>query len=384
MAKADKTADDNGDSIPEYSADEMNLPSIKEETKDVLAPLELDMYEDWRLKLARWSFHKGKKPSRDEGYPPSSMRQHFYRIERFVTWAWSEYGFTTSYTSEMADRYWDEVLYPNSNTTSTNRKVADSISIILRRDGISWSIPDSEDVYDEINDDEADSFTDWFDPNELERIKHASLRAYAVPRREDMGSGEQDEWAAHLSQRLKKPKHELNDEDWEAANSYKIPSLVYTSCDVGFRPCEIERSRWGWFNLDQGKMTIPKEEDSKSGKDNRHCYISDETVRLLKSWKRESENTDPYDPVWLTREGNPYSAESLRRPIMHTLMDEAGIDRTNRESGWYMIRRGVGTSIANDSGLRAVMAQLRINRVETAKRYDKDKEPSIRNWFDNR
>jgi integrase len=210
---------------------------------------------------------------------------------------------------------------------------------------------------------------------------------YAVPKREEMEPGEQDEWAAHLSQRLRKPKGELTDGDWQEANSYKVPSLVYVSCDVGFRPKEVERSRWGWFDLDERVIRIPKSESTKNSDDWR-CYISDESARLLRMWKRESYGADDepsrFDPVWTTREGNPYSADSLRRPVMQNLMREAGIDRNERESGWYMIRRGVGTDIGTRRGLNAVMNQLRITNVETAKRYVRHDERGVRDWLNNR
>jgi integrase len=373
----------------------MNLPSVSDDITDNLAPLEEEMYSEWRLELARWSFTEGKNPEFGDGYPRSSMRQHFYRIDCFAAWVWSHNDFddfTTSFTKEQADRYWTDELKKNDNALSTNRKAANSLALIFKHranrsdDATEWSIPNSASVYNKINKESGTAFTDWFTIDELSRIKHASLSVYAVPDREDMEPGEQDEWAAHLAQRLRKAKGKLSDEDWNNSNSHKIPSLVYVSCDVGFRPIEIERSRWGWFNLDERVMDIPKNESSKN-RDYWRCYISDESARLMKMWKRESYGPDgpaATDPVWLTREGNPYSAESLRRPVMQNLMDEAGINRNERENGWYMIRRGVGTDLGTKRGLNAVMNQLRITNVETAERYVRHDERGVRDWLNNR
>lgn len=390
MASANQPSDDD-----ELTPTEMNLPAVSSDITDDLLPLEEEMYAEWRLDLARWAFTEGKNPEFGEGYPRSSMPQTFYRLDRFAAWVWGadDYDdFTTSFTKEMADSYWTDELMANDNALSTNRKAANSVALVFKRranrsdDATEWSIPNSASVYNKINKESGTAFTDWFTIDELSRIKHASLSVYAVPKRDEMEPEEQDEWTAHLSQRLRKPKGDLTDDDWQEANSYKIPSLVYTSCDVGFRPKEVERSRWGWFDIDERVMRIPKAESTKNSDDWR-CYISDESARLLQMWKRESYGDDEpssFDSVWTTREGNPYSAESLRRPVMQNLMDEAGIDRNERESGWYMIRRGVGTDLGTRRGLNAVMNQLRITNVETAKRYVRHDERGVRDWLNNR
>lgn len=375
------------------SEEEMNLPEISGDLREELGPLELETYEEWRLELMQWLFKRGKNPEFGEGYPRSSMRQHAYRIDRFAAWLFSEDGFTLSFSHKYADTYWNEVLKPNDNALSTNRKDANSVALIFKRkwweadDAEKWSIPNSRAVYKQINKNDGTGFTDWFSLKELDAIKHASLSVYAVPERDEMELGEQEEWTAHLSQRLQKPKSELTDEDWEKANSYKIPSLVYVSCDVGFRPKEVERSRWGWFRLDDGYLSIPKDESTKNS-DNWRCYLSDESVRLMRMWKRsvygEDDEPSSEDPVWTTREGNPYSAESLRDPLTKNLMEEAGIDRTERECGWYMIRRGVGTDLGTRRGLNAVMNQLRITNIETARRYVRHDERGVRGWLSSR
>lgn len=96
------------------------------------------------------------------------------------------------------------------------------------------------------------------------------------------------------------------------------------------------------------------------------------------------EEPDPDESIWMTREENPYSADSLRDPTLQNLMEEAGIDTNERETGWYMIRRGVGTDIGTQRGLNSVMNQLRIKSVETAKRYVRHDERGVRDWLSSR
>jgi len=283
-----------------------------------------------------------------------------------------------------------KVLHPDPNTSiETNVKQSQAVKSALRYSGTDedWKMPRHDEIYERVNKRKSTGFTDWLSVSELQAIKHAALRVYAVPDQESMTADEYDEWASHLAQRLRKPKHELDESDWETANSYKIPSLVWVSCDVGFRPDEIENAPVSWFStLDDGFMSVPKEESSKNS-DNWRCYLSPESQNLMQKWLNERAENPMYedrDAVWLTREGNPYSAESLRRPIMHNLMDEAGISRSDRESGWYMVRRGVGTDIGTTEGINKVMQQLRIKRYETAARYIRHDERAMREYFENR
>lgn len=387
MATSDSAGDDK---IENYAREEMGVPTVRDEIIDTLSPLELEMYEEWIMDILRWAFDRGRKPNytKPKGYSKASMPNIKARIEQFLLWAWDDdrYGFTTSIDEEMLDVYWLEVLTQNDNKLDTNRRTINNVAIILKRRGIKYEIPNSEDVYQEIAEEEVTGFSDYLMPGELRKVKTASLSAYAVPRRDQMNPGEEREWAAHLAQRLRKPIVDLTEEDWERANSYKIPSLVYAAHDLAARPCEIERATLSWFTLnDEGEsfISINPEEDSKEGKDNRRCILSPETVRLLKLWKKERETIEMYDgreEMWLTREENPYSASSLggKDGVMKQLMEEAGIDTENRETGFYMLRRGVGTVIGNTEGLSAVMTQLRISNVETARRYVQNDTEAIK------
>jgi site-specific recombinase XerD len=392
MGTESDDGNDGGDEIPEYSPEEMGISEKpRKGVVDQLVPLEEEMYKQWRLDFARWAFDRGREPYFGEGFSRKSMKNILNRVERFVEWQYSRdgFGFTLDFTEDHVEAFWD-TLRINDNMLRSNRRTINNVSLVLRQQGIDWEIPERKKINKKLAKETSADFTDYFKTHELDKVRAASLRAYAIPRREEMDSGEQDEWASHLAQRLRKPKRELTDDDWERANSLKIPSLVYVSRDVGFRPTEVEESRMSWIIIndeeEDGSFKIPKDEDSKDGKNNWTPYLSDEATRVLRMWMEERANNPKYDDrdeIWLTREGNPYSADSLRE-VMIKLMVTAGIDRSNRECGWYMMRRGVGTELANAKGVLPVMSQLRINNVETARRYVQSDEEAIRDWLNNR
>ncbi|MDS0296549.1 hypothetical protein [Halogeometricum luteum] len=235
--------------IPEYSSKEMNVPEVRESLQKKLTPLELQMFEDWRLDFTRWAFDRGKNERRGEGYSYRSMRDIINRVERFCEWLFigkevgkngdidevieSEEGenFTVNFTPEHLNRYWYH-LETNGNLTDSNRRTVNNVSLILKHQRIEWKIPNSEEVYEDIHREERNAaFKDWFRDYELKDIKSASLRLNIV----DKNQLNEEEWnkrAVYLSQALGKPKYALSDEDWDSTVSWKLPSLVYMSCDL--------------------------------------------------------------------------------------------------------------------------------------------------------
>ncbi|WP_257300780.1 site-specific integrase [Haloarchaeobius sp. FL176] len=396
---------DDDEQIPEFTREEMNIPGIRRSLQKNLNQMEFQMFEDWRLAFARWAYDRGKNPKRREGYAYNSMWDIMNRVEKFCEWLYfgreigTDYDgevierdgtFTIDFTKDHLDRYWYDLL-TNGNRLDSNRRTINNAQLVLKYRGVDWKIPDSEEVYRDIHQQESDpGFTDWHRDHELKALKAASLKLHVIPDREKMSEEEQDKWAAHLAQRLEKPKYELEDEDWETVN-WKIPSLVHLSCDVGFRPCEIVASRVQWLhtkNENDAYLRIPREEDSKAGKRNRECRISPETARVINYWldkRAELPEYEDTDAIWLTKEGNPYGSASLRRQVLMRLQREVGIDLETRENGWYMIRRGVGTDIINKGGsITLLMRQLRINRYETAERYVRNADQAADDYFKKR
>lgn len=377
----------------EYTREELKIPPTRDTIKNTLNRRQLEVYNGWRLEFASWAHDQGKDPEFHEGYSIASMRNIISRIETFCVWLYgTDRGFTTDFRVSDLDTYWEDVLKPKPTTkTNTDVRTINNVSLILKHQGKEYKIPNSKKVYQRAKKQGSNSFTDYLRPKEITAVRDASLEAYYIPPREDHEPGEQEKYTAKLAQTLRKPKTELTDDDWAKGTSWKIPSLVYVSRDVAFRPTEIEKSNINWLVLkdkpeEYSWLKIPKEEDSKGEDNDWSPILSNETVRILKLWLEERADDPAYEDrneIWLNREGNQYNADSLG-DIMHKLMTTAGIDTDNRETGWYMMRRGVGTELGNAEGISAVMSQLRIKREETARRYIKNDDESTNRWMENR
>lgn len=380
----------NGDEPPEYTREEMNVGAVRDKLRERLNKKQFTVYEDWQLDLLRWVFDRGRRPIRRKGYAKNSMPHIKSAVERFSVWLFAERGFTVEFTEDHLDSYWFYQMKRDTKLDSKRRELL-NVRLVHKRRGKEWKIPESEEIYQDITEEEADpGFRDWYRDYEMKDIKAASLDLHTAPNREELSKEEIEKWGAYLAQRLEKPKNELTNEDWEA-ESWKIPSLVYVSCDIGLRPCEVNRAQVYWADIEgesKPYIRIPRKEDSKLGKKNRNCRLSIDAAKMLERWINERETLAEYDDtdaLWLTSQGNRYVSSTLRRSVMIPLQEEAGINVEKRENGWYMIRRGVGTDIVNKGGdISLLMQQLRIDRYETAMRYVQNADKASDDYLDVR
>jgi len=112
--------------------------------------------------------------------------------------------------------------------------------------------------------------------------------------------------------------------------------------------------------------------------------FTNRTAIALENWLDEREAYPKYDgrdELFLTREGNPYTSQSLKY-VIERLFDVADIPQENRQVSWYMIRHSTGTYMAREEGLEAARQQLRHNSAETTMRYDQAPEADRRNALD--
>jgi integrase len=222
-----------------------------------------------------------------------------------------------------------------------------------------------------FTDSDASNPRDYLTREERSKVQDAALEYGSIPTYSNMTPAERDRWKRHLAQRFEKPKSAVTPDDWKRANSWKIPSLVWTSLDAGLRPIEVERATVSWIDTDNKVLRIPKRESSKSY-DNWTVSIRDRTASYLDRWLDERECYDKYDEtdtVWLTRENNPYDSSALRY-VIDKLCDIVGIDTEHREMSWYSIRHSVGTYMTREEDLAAAQAQLRHKSPETTMKYD--------------
>nr|WP_256405478.1 site-specific integrase [Haloplanus ruber] len=224
---------------------------------------------------------------------------------------------------------------------------------------------------------------DYLTEREREKIRDAALEYGSVPSYANQTPLERDRWKRYLAQRFEKPKSEITPEDWDRANGWKIPSLVWTSLDAGLRPVEVSRASTSWVEPENCLLRIPKQESSKS-QDNWVVGLTEQTSLFLERWLEEREAYSKYDDtnaLWLTREQNTFSSQSLKY-ILTQLCELAGIETETRQMSWYSIRHSLGTYMTREEDLAATQAQLRHKSVETTMKYDQAPVEDRRNALD--
>ena len=347
-----------------------DVPLLTEPSEKRLSERQRADYRMHRKDVLEWVATFGKDPDRVEGYSDSTVRRTAYRLDKFYRWVWDEHGYTTSVTTEHADQYLRELAAEDLSNTHKNNVVS-SLKRLFKwqaneRGGEEWE-PDFRFQTSHSPTQPKDFFT----REERAKLREAALEYGSIPAYNDLAPHERSRWKAHLAQRFEKPKSEVTPADWDRANGWKVPSLVWTSLDTGLRPVEVERASVDWVDLDNGVLRIPAEESSKSA-DNWIVGLTDRTTESLRRWLNERSNYQKYDgtkSIWLTREGNPYQTYSLRY-LLGRLCEEAGIDTTGRTISWYTIRHSVGTILTREEDLAATQAQLRHRSIQTTMRYD--------------
>ena len=105
-----------------------------------------------------------------------------------------------------------------------------------------------------------DSERAHFYPDELKRLYEASLGYNTI----QTDGVDTEKVTGLLARRFDKPSENITQEDMERANSWKIPSLIAATNDLGFRPKEIEIAEASWFYPDEELVRIPADKSVKS------------------------------------------------------------------------------------------------------------------------
>ncbi|MFD1685771.1 hypothetical protein [Halobellus litoreus] len=135
---------------------------------------------------------------------------------------------------------------------------------------------------------------DYFKKGEFRFLYGAALAHGTVKHYNACEPDERDELKAHLAQRLEKAKEQVGPEDFQKANSMKMPSIVSVSLDCGPRPVEVGRAKVDWVNFEDNTLDIPREESSKN-EDNWKCVLSNKSVRALRTWLDERSSYEVYN-----------------------------------------------------------------------------------------
>jgi len=359
--------------MPEERESVDGMVIVPAKTEKMLNQRQLVDYREYRKKLLKWLAHLGKDPEKAEGYAPDTANQRAYRIDAFYRWVWTEItdGYTLSVTTDHADEYMKHLAHQDY-AASYKATCQKSVKTLFK--WRNWEFDE------EIDWDPAISYSgdagshharDFVTIDERRKLREAALEYKSIPHYQAVTPEERDRWKAYLAQRFGKPKKDIGMDDWERANSFKIPSLVWTSLDAGFRPVEVGRATVQWIDIDNNVLRIPKEDSSKNT-DNWIVSLQARTATILEKWLEERKQYDRYDgrdELWLTREDNPYGTKPLNH-LLKQLCKEADIDTENRKITWYSIRHSVGTYMAREEGLAAAQAQLRHKSEKTTMKYD--------------
>jgi len=365
MTKAHRVG--SGDSSPSRKA----ISVVKKLTKEQLTGRQLTDYRDHIRPFIEWLVNLGKDPKHGEGYAHETARCRSCRVDQFYRWVWEQEGhYTTSVTHDHADAYMEELAYSDETQNSSANKMK-AVKTLFRWRAYKLGDDEWEPEITFSNDTSTTNPKDFLTVKERKKLREAALDYGGIPNYTSVTPEERDEWKAHLAQRFKKPKEEVGPDDFDRANSWKYPSLVWTSLDAGLRPVEVQRSTVRWVDLQNKVLRIPKEESSKNT-DNWVVSLTERTTNALERWLSERQNYPKYDDsdsIWLTRDGNPYQSYSLNY-LLRNVCEDADIDTEKRDITWYSIRHSVGTYMTREEGLAAAQAQLRHKSPETTLRYD--------------
>lgn len=346
--------------------------TVPEKTAEEFDERHLIDYQSYMEQLLKWLLNVGEDPERAEGYSEATIDTSAYQIDKFHRYVWEELedGYTLQFTTEHADRFMEHIAmqdWQQNYKAALQKSLKREFRYRGRRHGGDTWDPEFN-FWDQTGSHQP---RDFLSKKERGMIREAALEYGSIPTYNNLSVEKRSEWKAYLAQRFEKPKHRVTKRDWKHANSWKFPSMVWTSLDAGLRPIEVERAVTDWIDTDNEVLRIPREDSSKNS-DNWVSALSPRTVKALEKWMEEREFYDKYDDtrkLWLTRQNNPYNSNTLAY-VLKRLCEIAGIDYENRNMSWYTIRHSVGTQMSREEGLGAAQTQLRHKDQRTTMRYD--------------
>lgn len=346
----------------------MNIITVNQPTRDRLTNRQLTDYTEYKHGLLTWLHQMGKDPGKAEGYAESTVRQVAQKTDKFYRWKWDQDGYTTSVDTGDADRYVRHLItagedYSNGHLASTQK----CLQRLYKYRAHELDAGDEWEPKHSFSQD-ATQPRDYLTLEERKQVREAALEYGSIPAYNGLSARERRTWKSHLAQRFGKPIEEVTRADWDRANGWKIPSLVWTSLDTGLRPIEVERATVDWVDVENRVLRIPKDESSKNT-ENWIVGITERTSTALSNWLDERALYDIYEDtsaLWLTREANPYTPQALKC-VLGRLCEIAEIPR---DLSWYAIRHSLGTYMTREEDLAAAQAQLRHKSPETTMRYD--------------
>ncbi|MFK5603756.1 MULTISPECIES: tyrosine-type recombinase/integrase [Haloferax] len=370
----------SGDSTPDLpparTPVEFSFPLVSKRSKEDLEEFGVNMsgdYYDFKEEVLTWLANYGKHPEKGEGLAESTLQSTHYKLETVFRWLWDyEQKYTTDLTPEKADRF---IHLLNMSDGMIDSSVLHHLKVIKRffkfhnhvhGTDYDWD-PDVE--LSQSNGDERD----YLHRRAFKALYKAALDFGTVKsyHSSSMTPEERDRIKTYLARRNGVPKDEIGPEEFKAANSWKVPSLLAVTLDTGLRPIEVGRATVDWVNIEAHELNIPKDESTKN-EAHWNCTLKNRTVKVLRRWLDERASYDKYqdrDELWLTKKATPYSSKSCNY-LLTRLIEEGDVPiPEHKEITWYSIRHGVATHWANHVGPHHAKEQLRHKSVTTTMKY---------------
>ncbi|MGQ3327634.1 tyrosine-type recombinase/integrase [Halorubrum sp. FL23] len=349
---------------PGFDSDMMepnnNITIVRKNQREFLREKAVVDYHDYRKKFLTYLLKMGKNPNKAKGYSPYTVCQTGHRTARFDLWVWENRGgYKAPPDQDDARAYMEQVAFRDV-TESTKGKTLGSLKRYSKWLQHKFNRDEWEFSWNFQSGGNNNAPRDFLTKPERRKIRQAALGKDGTPN--------------YGTDNLLKAD----------PNSWKYTSLVWTSLDAGLRPVEVGNAKVSWCDPENSILRIPRE-DSAKNEGNWTVGLTDRTATALERWIAERENHERYedtDKLWLTRHGNRYGSNELRR-ILKDLCERAEIPHENRKMSWYSIRHSVGTHMTKERDLAATQAQLRHQSVETTIKYDNVPVEDRRDALDN-
>ncbi|WP_246988418.1 tyrosine-type recombinase/integrase [Halorientalis marina] len=363
------------DAVAAGTADSrLDFEFISQEKVEPLNHRQKQIYCQKRTRFIEYLREKGKVQYKEVGYAEGSVKPMARLIQQVFEYVWENQGHTTTdLTQDQADDFIDALSADEIRRNDGDRYDGDSkrkFNDVLRC-WFEWNNEDWEPAVTFESDGPRDN-SDPFTKGEMERLWQASLDYKSIPTYNNVGPEERDRWKAHIAQELGIPKEDVTPEHWTERNtSWKIPALIRTTRETGWRCAMVARLKIQWYKPETQVIVIPREDAVKNDVQWRQ-KLSDEAADTLERWLDQRKNKTKYDgrdEIWLNRESNPYSSENLNR-LLNDLIDEAGINPNGRKLTWHSFRHYVATYTYQEyRDLKMVAEVLRQKTKSAAERY---------------
>ncbi len=331
------------------------------------------LYADYRKELIEFLRNKGKNPNRNRGYSESNIRPISRRIHQAFEFAWKSEPISITLSTEQANQFVKALNQDNFLKSKgdpykegSKRKFSEAVEAYYRYRDIDWE-PKIK-----FSESQTNSSSDPFTRSEREKLLNASFEYRSPPTYSNTSPEERERWNRHLAQFLGKSKETIGPADWDSLNRcWKIPSLISTALDCGWRAAMVGRLQTSQVNIEESQINIPP---SVAVKNNESwvAVLSSRSTKMLRRWIEQRDNHGKYDNsdnIWLNRKSNPYNSSTLNS-LLSNLIEEAAISTDGRRLTWHSIRHSTGMYVYNkhrDLGLVADI--LRHSSLESARRY---------------